>query len=326
MAAKRRALGAGLGGGEGVNALIPPRPQGNKKNTNETKVTKKTKVQKETVDVEVLDKAEQQEIISGDTMVKISKIEPNRNQPRKQFDEDALLELAESMKQYGVLQPLLVTAQGDFYEIIAGERRWRAAKMAGLKEIPVIIKDYSEQEVVEISLIENIQREDLNPIEEAMAYRRLMEEFHMKQDEIAERVSKSRTAVTNSMRLLKLADKVQEMLIDDMISSGHARAILPIAEPEKQVTIATKVFDEKLSVRETEKLVKSILEPSEKKKTVSNPTEDAIYESLEEKMKSIIGTKVSINRKKNHKGRIEIEYYSQEELERIIELFDMIRQ
>ncbi len=325
MAAKRRALGAGLGSGEGVNALIPPRPQGTKKNTKaKTKEeTVKTQVQEQS---ERLDQPEQPENPSGETLVKISKIEPNRNQPRKQFNEDALLELAESMKQYGVLQPLLVTAKDDFYEIIAGERRWRAAKMAGLKEIPVIIKDYSEQEIVEISLIENIQREDLNPIEEAMAYRRLIDEFHMKQDEIAERVSKSRTAVTNSIRLLKLSDKVQEMLIDDMISSGHARAILPITDLDMQVTVATKVFDEKLSVRETEKLVKSILEPTEKKKPSSNSTEDAIYENLEEKMKSIVGTKVSINRKKNHKGRIEIEYYSQEELERIIELFESIRQ
>ena len=257
-------------------------------------------------------------------MVKITKIEPNREQPRKNFNEDALLELAESMKQYGVLQPLLVADKKDYYEIIAGERRWRAAKLAGLKEIPVIIKNYSEQEIVEISLIENIQREDLNPIEEAWAYKRLMEEFHMKQDEIAERVSKSRVAVTNSIRLLKLSEGVQQMLIDDMITSGHARAILAISDADTQMFVATKVFDEKLSVRETEKLVKSVLEPSTPKKTATNTAEDAIYQNLEEKMKSIIGTKVSINRKKNNKGKIEIEYYSQEELERIIELFESI--
>ena len=256
--------------------------------------------------------------------MKITKIEPNREQPRKNFNEDALLELAESMKQYGVLQPLLVADKKDYYEIIAGERRWRAAKLAGLKEIPVIIKNYSEQEIVEISLIENIQREDLNPIEEAWAYKRLMEEFHMKQDEIAERVSKSRVAVTNSIRLLKLSEGVQQMLIDDMITSGHARAILAISDVDTQMSVATKVFDEKLSVRETEKLVKSVLEPSTPKKTVTNTAEDAIYQNLEEKMKSIIGTKVSINRKKNNKGKIEIEYYSQEELERIIELFESI--
>ena len=228
------------------------------------------------------------------------------------------------MKQYGVLQPLLVADKKDYYEIIAGERRWRAAKLAGLKEIPVIIKNYSEQEIVEISLIENIQREDLNPIEEAWAYKRLMEEFHMKQDEIAERVSKSRVAVTNSIRLLKLSEGVQQMLIDDMITSGHARAILAISDVDTQMSVATKVFDEKLSVRETEKLVKSVLEPSTPKKTATNTAEDAIYQNLEEKMKSIIGTKVSINRKKNNKGKIEIEYYSQEELERIIELFESI--
>ena len=168
------------------------------------------------------------------------------DQPRKQFDEDALMELSESIKQYGVLHPLLVSDKKDYYEIIAGERRWRAAKLAGLTEIPVIVKEFSEQELVEISLIENIQREDLNPVEEAMAYKRLIDEFHLKQDEIAERVGKSRTAVTNAMRLLKLSEKVQQMLIDEMITAGHARAILSIADKEKQESIAMKVFDEKL--------------------------------------------------------------------------------
>ena len=213
----------------------------------------------------------------------------------------------------------------DYYEIIAGERRWRAAKMAGIKEIPIIIKELTDQQVVEISLIENIQREDLNPIEEAMAYKRLIEEFKLKQDEIAERVSKSRTAVTNSMRLLKLTEKVQQMLIDEMISAGHARAILAVTDEKIQISIATKIFDEKLSVRETEKLVKKYLEPPKQKTVVKNTTEDAIYESLEEKMKGIMGTKVTINRKKNNKGKIEIEYYSRDELERIIELFETIR-
>ena len=237
-----------------------------------------------------------------------------------------MLELSESIKQYGVLQPLLVSDKKDYYEIVAGERRWRAAKLAGLKEVPVIIKELSDQQVVEISLIENIQREDLNPIEEAMAYKRLIEEFSLKQDEIAERVSKSRTAVTNSMRLLKLAPKVQLMLIDEMISAGHARAILAIIEPETQYSVAMKVFDEKLSVRETEKLVKKLLEPAkERKGNVGSTTEDVIYESLEEKMKGIMGTKVHIQRKKNNKGKIEIEYYSRDELERIIELFESIR-
>jgi len=258
-------------------------------------------------------------------IVKISSVEPNVNQPRKQFDEDALLELSESIKQYGVLQPLLVSDKKDYYEIIAGERRWRAAKLAGLKEVPVIVKDFSEQELVEISLIENIQREDLNPVEEAMAYKRLIDEFHLKQDEIAERVGKSRTAVTNAMRLLKLSEKVQQMLIDEMITAGHARAILAISDKEKQESVAMKVFDEKLSVRETEALVKRMLEPPKtEKKSKFSSAEDAIYESLEEKMKSIMGTRVQIHRKKNDKGKIEIEYYSKDELERIIDLFESI--
>ena len=235
-------------------------------------------------------------------MVKLSQVEPNRKQPRKQFDEDALLELAESIKQFGVLQPLLVQKKDDYYEIIAGERRWRASKLAGVKEIPVIVKNFSEQEAVEISLIENIQRENLNPIEEAAAYKRLMEEFHLKQDTIAERVAKSRTAVTNSMRLLKLDERVQQMLIDEMITTGHARALLSIENKELQYSTAVKVFDEKLSVRETEKLVKEVLNPAKKE----NPQEkdraqDLIYEQLEEKIKGIIGSKVAIHRKTKDK-------------------------
>ncbi len=258
--------------------------------------------------------------------VKMTAIEPNRKQPRKQFDEDALLELAESIKQFGVLQPLLVQKKGDFYEIIAGERRWRASKLAGIKEVPVIIKDFSEQEAVEISLIENIQRENLNPIEEAGAYRRLMEEFHLKQDTIAERVSKSRTAVTNSMRLLKLDERVQQMLIEEMLTTGHARALLAIEDKEAQHAAAVKVFDEKLSVRETEKLVKELLNPQEKQEErPSSDAQDLVYEQLEEKIKGIIGSKVAIKRKSKDKGRIEIEYYSQEELERIVELLETIR-
>ena len=234
------------------------------------------------------------------------------------------MELSESIKQYGILQPLLVSDKKSYFEIIAGERRWRAAKMAGLKEVPVVIKEFSDQEIVEISLIENIQREDLNPVEEAQAYKRLIEEFHLKQDEIAERVSKSRTAVTNSLRLLKLSPRVQEMVVDEMISAGHARAILGIADFETQEMIALKVFDHKLSVRETEALVRKILKPSRQKETVSNSAEDAVYESLEEKMKGITGTRVFIHRKKNNKGKIEIEYYSREDLERIIDLFESI--
>ena len=257
---------------------------------------------------------------SGVQVMKINEVEPNRDQPRKNFDEDALLELSDSIKQFGVLQPLLVRKRKDYYEIIAGERRWRAAKLAGVKEVPVIEKEYTDQEILEIGLIENIQRENLNPIEEAIAYKRLLEEFNLKQDEVAERVSKSRTAVTNSMRLLKLSDKVQQMIIDDMISTGHARALLAIDDPELQYTLANKIFDEKLSVRETEKLVKEIKNPKKpkEKKPVAN---SFIYQDLEEKMKSVFGTKVSITSKGKGKGKIEIEYYSDDELEH---LFDMM--
>ena len=257
--------------------------------------------------------------------VNINKVEPNREQPRKNFDEDALQELSESIKQFGVLQPLLVQDKKDYYEIIAGERRWRAAKLAGLKEIPVIIKKLTDQEVVEISLIENIQRENLNPIEEAQAFKRLLEEFQLKQDEVAERVSKSRTAVTNSMRLLKLDEKVQQMIIDDMISTGHARALLAIEDKEQQYILANKIFDEKLSVRETEKLVKDLKKPK-KEKTKKDTSNDFIYRDLEEKMRSVIGTKVSVNQKSKGKGKIEIEYYSDEELEHIFEMIMSIHQ
>lgn len=260
------------------------------------------------------------ELKSGEQMMNINQVEPNREQPRKKFEEDALLELADSIKQFGVIQPLLVRKQKDYYEIIAGERRWRAAKMAGVKEVPVIIKDYTEQEILEIGLIENIQRENLNPIEEAAAYKKLLEEFHLKQDEVAERVSKSRTAVTNSMRLLKLSEKVQQMIVDDMISTGHARALLAIDDQEQQYELATKIFDEKLSVRETEKLVKQIKNPKplKEKKVVENAF---LYNDLANKMKDVMGTKVNISSKGNGKGKIEIEYYSDDELER---MFDMI--
>ena len=286
MAVKKKGLGKGL------DSLIPY-----------NKIEVKTTVPK----------------VGGEKMMKINIVEPNREQPRRNFEEDSLLELADSIKQFGVLQPLIVRKRKDYYEIIAGERRWRAAKMAGVKEIPVIIKDFTEQEVLEIALIENIQREDLNPIEEAMAFKRLLTEFNLKQDEVAERVSKSRTAVTNSMRLLKLDEKVQQMVIDDMITTGHARALLAIEDPELQYNLANKIFDEKLSVRETESLVKSIKNPKEpkQKKTVKNAF---IYEDLEDKMKQVLGTKVNVLAKGNGKGRIQIEYYSDEELERMFEM------
>lgn len=260
--------------------------------------------------------------VSRETLIRISDIEPNKSQPRKKFDEDALQELADSIKQYGVIQPLIVQKKGKHYEIIAGERRWRAARIAGLKEIPVIIKDYTPQEVVEIALIENIQREDLNPIEEAQTYHRLIQEFQLKQDEVAERVSKSRAAVTNSMRLLKLDDRVQQMLIDEMLTNGHARALLAIESREGQYNLACKIFDEKLNVRETEKLVKKVLEEKPLKEIAISKEDEVIYRDLEDKIRKIIGTKVAIHKKKNNKGSIEIEYYSNEELERIIDLFE----
>lgn len=312
MAGKKSGLGRGL------DAFFPEKTSQEKPKTVRNSRTKTNTVREKTTETEPT--------VKGETLVKISKVEPNREQPRKKFDEDALLELSESIKLYGVLQPLLVSDKKDYYEIVAGERRWRAAKMAGLKEIPVVIKEFSAQEIVEISLIENIQREDLNPVEEAMAYRRLIDEFKLKQDEIAERVSRSRTAVTNSLRLLKLDARVQQMMVDEMISAGHARALLGISDAEKQYSVAMRIFDEKLSVRETEKLVKTILNPSKKKETgTGNSEEDAIYEKLEEKMKNITGTRVFIHRKKNNKGKIEIEYYSRDDLDRIIDLFESIR-
>lgn len=322
MAVKRGGLGKGL------DSMIPVLDStATKKKTGRTAIDKEAlqnaakeahKHQKEKMEFEGKP-GEQVQI------VKLTKVEPSREQPRKQFDADALQELAESIKQFGVLQPLLVQKKEDYYEIIAGERRWRASKLAGLKEVPVIVKEFTEQEAVEISLIENIQREDLNPIEEAMAYKRLMEEFHLKQDAIAERVSKSRTAVTNSIRLLKLDDRVQQMLIDEMISTGHARALLALESKDAQAEAAVKVFDEKLSVRETERLVKELLNPVQKKEEKpKNQAEELVYKNLEEKIKQIIGSKVAINRRTDNKGKIEIEYYSQEELERIVELLETI--
>ncbi len=301
MVAKKSGLGKGL------DALIPA---GNKKT-----------VGKKDSEPVIIEKIVEKK---GVETLKITEVEPNREQPRKNFNEDALLELADSIKQYGVIQPLIVQKKSDHYEIIAGERRWRAAKMAGVKEIPVIIKDYTDQQVMEISLIENIQREDLNPIEEAMAYKNLMEEFHLKQDEIAEKVSKSRTAVTNSMRLLKLDKRVQQMMIDDMISAGHARTLITIEDPDAQYNIATKIFDEKLSVRETEKLVKLLQKPEVKKEKVEK-VNSFIYKDIEEKMKAILGTKVTVDHKSNNKGKISIEYYSNEELERILYLLESIK-
>ncbi len=302
MPVKKSGLGKGLG--KGLDSLIPDK----------VGVT------------ETIEEEKKEEL-----MVNINKVEPNKEQPRKNFDEDALLELSESIKQFGVLQPLIVQDRDTYYEIIAGERRWRAAKLAGVKEIPVIVKKLTPQEMVEISLIENIQREDLNPIEEAIAYKRLLTEFHLKQDEVAERVSKSRTTVTNSMRLLKLNVKVQQMIIDEMLTTGHARALLALEDEEVQFMAAQKIFDEKLSVRETEKLVKKILkgEPDSPEKQKEDDEElkrlKVVYHDIEEKMKQVLGTKVIINYKDKNKGKIEIEYYDAEQFEHLFEMLQSLK-
>lgn len=303
-ASKKTAKGLGKGLGRGIGNLIP-----------EDAKTEENVIVKEVVkEVVVKEPAE--------TKVRISQVEPNKDQPRKMFDEDALIELSESIKQYGVLQPLLVQLKDNYYEIIAGERRWRAAKLAGVKEIPVIIKDYSDQEVMEIALIENIQREDLNPIEEARAYQRLIKDYRLKQDEVAEKVSKSRAAITNSLRLLKLDKRVQEMVMEGKLSNGHARTIISIEDGDLQYAIAQKIFDEKLSVREVEKLMKDMDKP--KKAPQPLPENDFVYRDLEEKLSKVLGTQVEIKNKSNNKGKIEIQYYSQAELERILEYLPKI--
>ncbi len=272
--------------------------------------------------------SEKKDNVSRETFLRLSEIEPNRTQPRRNFDEDALQELADSIKQYGVIQPIVVQKKGKRYEIIAGERRWRAARKAGLLEVPVIVKEFAAEDIFAIALIENIQRQDLNPIEEAQAYSRLIEEHHLKQDELAEKVAKNRVTITNSMRLLKLDERVQQMLIDNMLTGGHARALLAITDKERQHTLALKVFDEKLSVRETESLVKKELQPETEKKETKVEKESGdqvIYREIENNMKNILGTKVEIKKKAKNKGRIEIEYYSLEELERLIELINRLK-
>lgn len=302
MAAKKTTRKSGLG--RGLDALVPPK--------NETEETKKT------------DGSGKKSFAEGDGIrtVDINKVEPNRDQPRKNFNEDSLSELSDSIRQYGILVPIMVQKKNDYYMIIAGERRWRAAKMAGLKEVPVLVRNYSDQKLVEVALIDNIQREDLNPIEEALAFKNLLEEFHLKQDEVAERVSKSRTAVTNSMRLLKLDERVQQMLVDDMISTGHARAILAISDPDEQYEFAQRIFDEKMSVREVEKEIKNLQsQKGEKKKTDHGVSDQllAVYEDLEEKLKNRIGSKVAIRPKDDQHGKIEIEYFSSDELNDLVD-------
>ena len=260
-------------------------------------------------------------------MLKLDLVQPNKEQPRKTFDEEKINELAESIKNYGVLQPLLVQKNDSFYEIIAGERRWRAAKAAGLKEVPAVLKEYSKQEALEISLIENVQRADLNPIEEALGYRQLIDEFGLTQEEIAVRVAKSRTAITNTMRLLKLDEQIQNMLVQGVITSGHARALLSLEDTQMQLKAAKEILDKKLSVRETERLVKRLQKEAsgeKKEEKKKDETLALIYQDLEDRMKSVMGTKVSIHNKDKNKGRIEIEYYSEAELERIVEMIESI--
>ena len=308
--------------GKGIDALISPSV---KKEAEKEKVIEKPveKIVEKIVEVEkVVEKPVEQ-------LMRIDEIEPNRLQPRKNFDEDALQELSESIKQFGLIQPIVVKNKGEYYEIVAGERRWRAARIAGLKEVPVIIKEYNDKESMEIAIVGNLQREDLNPIEEAQAYQKLIEEFGLKQDEAAQRVSKSRTAVTNALRLLKLDERVQQMVIDEMISGGHARALLAIEDKEEQYSMAMLIFDSKMSVRETEKLVRGHLKKEEEKKEEKKEDfsqMETIYHQLEERMKSVIGSKVAIHSRNYKKGKIEIEYYSNDELERIIDLIESVKQ
>ena len=296
--------------GRGLSNLIPTDDTTEDVTTKTSKQTKTGTVTK----TEVVKKVEQ--------TLNINRIEPNKNQPRKEFNEDALQELADSIKQFGVIEPLVVVKRKGYYELIAGERRWRAARLAGLKEVPVVIKDYDDQQIVEIALIENIQREDLNPIEEAHAYERLIQEFNLTQDEVAERVSKSRTTVTNALRLLKLTEKVQQMLIDDMLSTGHVRALITIADPQLQYETAMYIFDKKLSVRETESYVKKLLnkKPKEKTSEKEDPELSFLYKAIENRLKESLGTKTTLKAKTKDSGKIEIEYYSQEDLERITQL------
>ena len=265
-------------------------------------------------------------------MLRLSQVDPNRSQPRQKFEEEALEELADSIRQFGVLQPILVKKNGSRYEIIAVERRWRASRKAGLREIPAIIRDYSNQETVELSLIENIQRENLNPIEEAKAFKRLLDEFGLRQEDLAARVSKSRTAITNAVRLLKLDERVQEMVVDNRISMGHARALIPVEIGEEQYLLACQVYEKKLSVRDVEKLVKKIAKnraggqkagktgPAREK----DPALELAYKEIEERLKQSLGTKAAIRHSGNGAGKLEIEFYSNEDLEKIVDLLTMM--
>ena len=318
----KRGLGKGLGALFGEDAEQKKSADIPEEVKKESAKENKKKTPEKAVQTKIVEKIVEKPV---EQKLKLSLIEPNRTQPRKNFDEEELNELADSIKKYGVLQPLLVQKKDDHYEIVAGERRWRAAKLAGISEVPVLIREYDRQQTMEIALIENVQRTDLNPIEEALAYQRLTEEFHLTQEEIASRVSKNRATITNSMRLLKLDPRVQQMLIDGTLSNGHARALLALEDGEKQFAAAQKIVQENLSVRDVERLVKSLNRiEADNPKRKAGPDISLIYKELEERLKSIMGTKVIINRKDKNKGRIEIEYYSQEELERLIELMESL--
>lgn len=294
--AVKRGLGKGLGEkGKGIMALIPGAD-------------------------EIVEETLKEVGKEGIVYLPIDKIEPNKNQPRKQFNEDTLNELSESIKQEGIINPILVREKDGYYEIIGGERRWRASKLAGISEIPVIIRALTDEEVAKIALIDNLQRENLNAIDEAKAYKQMMNDFGYTQDQVADIVSKSRVAITNCLRLLKLDGKIQTMIVEGMISQGHARAILALPEGIDPVSFAEKVFDEKLSVRETEKEIKNLQKKKKEKTPVKKNSQlEAVYGDLEEKLKNLLGTKVKINSKDDNKGSIEIEYYSQEQMADIIE-------
>lgn len=342
--AKKKALGKGLGAIFGDDVINESRETARVKNVSRETSDNQLSGTNDSSPYSIVGESRNQTVMEGsenyraekypareesgkEYMVKISLIEPNSGQPRKNFDPEQIKELSESIKKYGILQPLLVQKKDEHYEIVAGERRWRAAREAGLKEIPVVVKEYSKQQAMEISLIENIQRADLNPIEEAQAYQRLMQEFDLTQEEIAERVSKNRATVTNSLRLLKLDKRVQEMLVQNQLTGGHARTLLGLEDAEQQYQTALKIIAEKLSVREVEKLVKSINKPRKSKKEKEEEEKDItfVFRDLEERMKQAMGTKVVINRRDRNKGKVEIEYYSQAELERIVELLESLK-
>ena len=303
---RKNALGRGLG------ALIPGYAEEKVEKTPENSLENEKISTKDPKNVDnSVDKGEKVHEVA------ISLVEPRIGQPRILFDEGALRELADSIRQRGVLQPILVNRKDGHYEIVAGERRWRAAKMAGLTKIPVIVREFSEQELTEVALIENIQREDLNPIEEAQAYRQLMDDYSLKQDELAEKVSKSRSAVANSLRLLKLDERVQAMVMDGTLSEGHARALLGIADRKQQLAAAKEIMEKQLSVRETERLVRRMNQPVKEAEADWKEKDQSAYDDLELQLRKKLETKVSIRRSEPDKGQIVIDYYSVEDLERI---------